>query len=164
MSEKQIEVSYTSAPLTKKKTSALVSTLEGLYQKRKVILASDLVKEVAAKNHPLHGEFEWNNTKAAEKYRLHQARQLIASVRIRIMDDGVQVEPTRAYVNVRPEENDSLGLPARGYAPTLLAMGSTNHKMQVLQYAHSQLMGWKKRFGNLKEFAQVVSAIEQTKV
>ena len=164
MSEKQVEVSYSSAPLTKKKTAALVSTLEGLYAKRKVILASDLVKEAASAKHPLHGEFEWDDKKAGTKYRLNQARQLIASVRIRILDDGVQLEPTRAYVNIKPEENDALGLPARGYAPSLLAMGSTNHKMQVLQYAHSQLMGWKSRFGNLKEFAQVVQAIASTKI
>jgi len=164
MSEKQVEVSYTSAPLTKKKTAALVSTLEGLYQKRKVILATDLVKEAAAENHPLHGEFEWNNGKAAEKYRLHQARQLIASVRIRIVDENAQCDPIRAFVNLRPEAEDAIGLPARGYAPVLAAMQSTNHRQQILQYAHSQLLGWKKRFGNLKEFSQLVQMIEQIKV
>ncbi len=160
----EIEVSYSSAPLNKKKTSVLVSTLEALYAKNKVIRPGDLLKELANKNHPLHDEIEWNDGKAAAKYRLNQARQLISSVRIRIMDESAQFEPVRAFVNLRPEADDALGLTTRGYVPTLSAMGSMNHKQQVLAYAHSQLLSWKKRFGALKEFAQVVSAIDMSKV
>ena len=71
MSENQIAVSYSSAPLTKKKTSALVATLEALYSKNKVIRPADFLKEAADKSHPLHGEFEWSDAKAAQKYRLN---------------------------------------------------------------------------------------------
>lgn len=162
--EKQIEVSYSSAPLNKKKTAILVSTLENLYQKHKVIKAQDFLAEAAKANHPLHGEFEWDDKKAGKLFRLNQARQLIASVRIRIVDENATFEPIRAFVNLRPEADDSLGLPERGYAPTILAMQSLNHKQQILAYAHGQLLSWKKRFGALKEFSQIVQVIEQVKI
>src|SRR6267154_2046706 len=103
MPEKQIEVSYSSAPLNKKKTSALVATLEALYTKNKVIRAADLLAEASKGSHPLHGEFEWDDKKAGKLFRLNQARQLIASVRIRIMDENTTFEPVRAFVNLRPE-------------------------------------------------------------
>lgn len=36
-----------------------------------------LLDRARDKAHPLHGCFDWNNSRAAEKYRLEQARQLI---------------------------------------------------------------------------------------
>jgi hypothetical protein len=37
--------------------------------------------------HPLHSEFDWNDTVAAAKWRLQQARQLIASVQVFVTVD-----------------------------------------------------------------------------
>jgi hypothetical protein len=46
------------------------------------ITAEKLLEAARAKTHPLHGDFEWDDKKAAYKYRLDQARDIIASVRI----------------------------------------------------------------------------------
>jgi hypothetical protein len=40
-----------------------------------------VVKAAAAPDHPLHSEFEWNDSVAAQRFRLAQARTLIRSVR-----------------------------------------------------------------------------------
>lgn len=45
-----------------------------------VIRPSDIVREAAALASPLHGEFEWDDSKAAYGYRLTRARQLISVV------------------------------------------------------------------------------------
>ena len=41
---------------------------------------------------PLHGAFCWNNTEAAQKYRLLQAQQLIRSFRVTVEDNGAKYE------------------------------------------------------------------------
>lgn len=40
-----------------------------------------VVQAASAEDHPLHDRFEWDDTTAAHKYRLNQARQLIRVVR-----------------------------------------------------------------------------------
>lgn len=46
------------------------------------VTAEDLVAAARDRKHPLHGDFEWDDHKAAHQYRLNQARQLISSVRV----------------------------------------------------------------------------------
>lgn len=48
-------------------------------------------------NSPLHGEFEWDDSKAAASHRLDQARRLISSVRVRIVEESRVLEAI-AYV------------------------------------------------------------------
>jgi len=43
-----------------------------------------LVKEAKKRNCPLHKIFEWNDTKAAENYRLQQARILLNNIQVTI--------------------------------------------------------------------------------
>lgn len=46
---------------------------------------------------PLHDEFEWDDSKAAQKYRLEQARGLIASVEVQIQTTS-RIVTSVAYV------------------------------------------------------------------
>lgn len=41
-----------------------------------------VLREARRASHPLHGQFIWDNDDAAERYRVLQARELIASVRV----------------------------------------------------------------------------------
>lgn len=51
--------------------------------------SSDVVEAARSKDSPLHGEFEWNNSKAGHEFRLIQARTLIrAAVTTAMGDDG----------------------------------------------------------------------------
>lgn len=47
-----------------------------------------LVKEAKKRNSPLHKIFEWNDTKAAENYRLQQARILLNNIQVTIITDN----------------------------------------------------------------------------
>lgn len=49
-----------------------------------VLRPEDVVREARREDHPLHGEFEWDDSKAAESYRIDQARTLIRSVRVTV--------------------------------------------------------------------------------
>lgn len=63
------------------------------------IRPSVVVQEAASKANPLHSEFTWDNTKAANLYRIGQARHLIRTTVIR-MDTGEQ----QRLVHVPPVE------------------------------------------------------------
>lgn len=44
----------------------------------------ELVEAARDVNSPLHDEFEWNDTKAAQKYREWQARYIISSIEVKL--------------------------------------------------------------------------------
>lgn len=50
-----------------------------------------VVKVARNPKHPLHNEFEWNDGKAAEKYRLITAKEIIREVRFMTMHQTVQI-------------------------------------------------------------------------
>lgn len=68
---------------------------------RQVLLPSDVVRVARAPDHPLHSRFEWDDTKAAHKWRLDQARELIASVRVEFEQSPGKVVKVHAYHHVR---------------------------------------------------------------
>lgn len=55
------------------------------------VTARQLLEAARNKKHPLHREFEWNDSKAAERYRLIQAGEIIRSVRVKVIIDDVRV-------------------------------------------------------------------------
>lgn len=48
------------------------------------ITPKELVEAARDANSPLHNEFEWNNTIAAQKYREWQARYIISSIEVKL--------------------------------------------------------------------------------
>lgn len=65
-----------------------------------------VIEEAKNPSSPLHEVFEWDNQNAGYKWRLHQARQLIASLVIDITISAP--EEVRAYVNISiPEQGNA---------------------------------------------------------
>lgn len=63
-------------------TAAVEQELERLRGPDGILRLEDVVAAAADESSPLHSHFEWDNTKAAHRYRLSQARALIRSVQI----------------------------------------------------------------------------------
>lgn len=59
------------------KASAIVEVLDKLEAEHGTLTPDMIVKEAAKKTSPLHGEFEWDDKKAAYKFRVEQARKLV---------------------------------------------------------------------------------------
>ena len=70
--------------------------------------ASKVVDEARDKNAPLHPAFEWDDSKAAEEYRVGQARMIIRVV-IRTDDADGNQSRTRQYIHIpkRLSTNDN---------------------------------------------------------
>lgn len=115
----------------------------------------DVLKDAKDRSSPLHGFFEWSDTKAAHQHRLAQARGLIRSVVAIYVSDTEPAVRQRAYVHI-PEAG------APHYRDTAQALSQTKTRKLVLQRAWTELQFWKKKYRDLSEFAAVVEVIDET--
>lgn len=90
-----------------------LATLEKQHGK---IKPRHLVELATPNDSPLHQLFEWDNTKAADAYRTHQARNVIRCIEVVVTQRPrkgqavtVATVPTRAYPHV-PSENGYLSI------------------------------------------------------
>ena len=99
----------------------------------------------------LHKCFDWNDTTAAEKWRMHQARKVVCSLVIR-----EQVETLKPEVRVfYKTDSDS------GYKPTVLIMQDKDEYQKLLDRALAELSSFKAKYQTLAELEGVFAAIEQ---
>ena len=121
-----------------------------------------------------HSMFEWDDTVAAEKFRLYQSGRIINQLAIEIVytDDG---KPTEMLVDMveqsAPEQKkqivsayvNTVGKSTRAYAcftNVIDALNDSAKRSVVLENAKSELSSFKKKYGSLKELAVVVKAID----
>lgn len=105
------------------------------------------------KDAPLHNEFEWNNKKAAEQYRLEQARYLIRCLCV-VEERGEEQEPieVRAFFQLTNEHNyESLSVIAQ----------DENKHAALLQQALCELRAFMKKYNTLKELYPLKEVIEK---
>lgn len=103
---------------------------------------------------PLHRHFEWDDAKAAQSYRLDQARAIIGVIRI---DDDTE-EPTRAFLSVK----DAAGV---SYRTAAEVGGSLDLQLAVLRQAEKDLDAWTRRYRELADAcADVTSAREKVRL
>lgn len=77
--------------------------LHELYEQHGELTAELLVDVARNAAHPLHDQFEWDDAVAGEEHRKHQARRLIARVKVRYVDprNDAHTVKARAYHSVR---------------------------------------------------------------
>ena len=139
----------------------------------KSALTPELVlADASAKRSPLHAYFEWDDTEAAQKYRLAQAGHLIRSVVVTFEEveppserqvslQGVAAaplspaRPVRAFLPIRDEEGQS------SYVPTQEAMADGDMRRQVLERAHAEMAAVGRKYRELQELSGVFQALDQ---
>lgn len=110
-----------------------------------------LLEASRADDAPLHGEFEWRDDVAAEKYRLSQAQGIIRNLRIVITRvDGTE-QKERSFV-VTPDRNST-------YVPLQSALTNEVWRSHLLQQAREDMELFQKKYGRLTELADVLWAI-----
>lgn len=111
-----------------------------------------LVDAARSKSSPIHGLFEWDNTVAAERWRLSQARNHINHLEIVIVCDGER-QHTKAYHSVVIATDDSAD---RCYASAVSVRRSSDLSKQVIATATEELAYWRKRYD---EYSRVFSGV-----
>lgn len=127
--------------------------LERLERKHRELTPTIVLDSARSEKSVLHKVFEWNDTKAAEKYRLQQAGLLIANLTVKI--EGEQnLEPTRAFVNIEKDERKGR------FINVQTAFQYQETREVVLQNALKELISFKKKYAGLNELAKVFESIE----
>lgn len=96
----------------------------------------------------LHGRFEWDDSKAAEKYRLEQARQLIA---IHVRDE----EGNRSTISLVQDRN-----PDGGYRQLGAVMSNAELRQMAVRQAMREFRRWERRYKHLSELAAISAAAD----
>lgn len=115
----------------------------------------DVVNAARSVGTELHKCFEWDDTKAAEQYRLAQAGFLIRKLVVQIAEEGADSEPVRAFVSI-----DGLDEGPRFYH-IRDAMADSDLRRLVLQEALEELKDFRKRYARYQELAAVFEAIDK---
>jgi len=121
-----------------------------------ILRPRNVVDEAEPKDHPLHPQFEWDNRKAADQYRVWQARHLILTT-VTVLDDDPKQCPIRAYVSLAEDR----GNPDGGYRPIVDVLRDPVRSGDLLQEALAALVEWQNKYRKLKALAPVFQAIKK---
>lgn len=98
---------------------------------------------------PLHQYFDWNNTSAAEKWRLKQSRQLIQEVHVIISYEDRPDIRTRAIVSVVKPSGKTLEAIED-------VMGDDEYQQQLLSQALAELNVFRRKYSHLRLLSGVL--------
>lgn len=131
--------------------------METISQEEGGLTAAKLLDRSRAEDALLHRCFEWDNSKAAEKYRLRQANGLIRNIVV-VTTSSEDKTPASIpmFVNISREEHSEVGV----YVPTVHAMSREEQKENVLNNALRSLIQFKEKYKMLKELESVIRAID----
>ena len=98
----------------------------------------------------LHKCFEWDDTVAAEKYRLQQARTIMCNL-VWVTED--KKDEVRVFYNLTFEKSE--------YHPTKLILQKPDEYQALLNKAKGELAAFKKKYSMLKELKKLFEDIEE---
>lgn len=109
---------------------------------------------------PLHKYFDWDDSDAATKWRVHQARMMICWVTVEVKDSP-KSEPVRAFYNVHDAEEPAEGEErGRGYVTLENVMDNEDYRRQVVEGALREAEGWANRYRAYRELRPVTKAVD----
>lgn len=117
----------------------------------------DVVNAARPKASPLHSRFEWDNTKAAQEYRLWQARHLI-NVTVEYFGGEESSFTGRVFVSLTSDRGDGAG-----YRSMVSVMSDDQHRARLMQDALEEMDVFKRKYIRLKELADVFVAMSKVK-
>lgn len=147
------------------------SVLEKIEKEQGAVTKEAFLEYSRNENSETHELFEWNDSTAAEKYRLIQAGKVITQLEVSVeyaepvnKDINVEVHEAHhkpvsysAFVNVQKR---ATGVVA-SYMNTEKAMSDEITRKQVLENAMQELRVFKRKYEQCKELAEIFEAIER---
>lgn len=106
------------------------------------LTAKALLDANRPKEAPLHKAFEWNDRKAAEAYRLHQARHIISCI-VRVDEKTGQPQQVRAYFTLERKDPQ--------YYSTDLILADEEKSALLEKSALSELKAFQKKYTAIRE-------------
>ena len=117
------------------------------------LTAENLVEASRPEDAPLHSEFEWEDSVAAEEWRKSQARFIIRHLVTEI--EKVESEPVRAFFTTRKGFEKG-----QEFYPIAQFVASKEKMNSLLDLALRELIAFKRKYKLLRELSVVFDAID----
>lgn len=113
---------------------------------RNSIITPEHVVEYAQrhKDSELYKCFEWDDTEAAKRWRLNQARLIITSIKIEIKEEPKKTQ--RVYVNIKDKDTE-----ARTFKSINEVLKNDEEYQQLIEKAKKDIISCKERYEDLLE-------------
>lgn len=128
---------------------SLRDQLQGIYDERRSLTPADVVDVARDPEHPLHERFEWDDSVAGERWRQHQAGELIRSVKIAFVDPQGRPADVRAFHAVRSDKGHA-------YRPTDEIVQDEIATKVLLQDMEREWRALQARWSRFEEFSAMV--------
>lgn len=122
-----------------------------------ILRPADVVEAARSKESILHSQFEWDDTEAAEQYRLSQARGLIRVI-VEYSGPNDTGDSNRVYVSLKSDRAME-----GGYRTMVSVMSDVELRAQLLADAMADMESFRRKYNHLKELADVFSAMASAK-
>lgn len=144
------------------KSEFLSKYLQKLEKKNGKLTPGIVVENARPENSPIHSYFEWDDDAAADKYRLWQARQLIA--RVYIINDPKDEEDKLVKVRVFHSidvSDDEEADENRQYMNIVKIMSDDQLKEKLLEDALRDASFFMAKYNTLKELEPLMAEIRK---
>ena len=121
-----------------------------------VLAPENVVNAARSVRSPLHKLFDWDDTKAAEKWRIHQARQVL---RVTVELIGNDKSPVRVFVSLTKDRTGD----ETGYRSMVDVVSDDELYAQMLKDALEELRVFKAKYARFKELREVFAVIDRVR-
>jgi len=118
-----------------------------------ILLPEKVVEEARGEDSPLHSCFNWDNDEAGERWRLHQARNLI---RCTIIYEEQTDRHIKTFVSLTSDRENG-----GGYREVITVLKNKDHKAEMLADALTELQTFQNKYNSIVELSGVFDAIRQ---
>lgn len=116
------------------------------------LVPEEVVQAASSEDSPLHKYFEWDDTVAGHRYRLLQARQLIAAI-VQVIPRKEGTTEIRAFVSISTDRS-------QGYQAIANVLNDEDKQRQMLMDAMTRLRNLQKKYENLQALFPVFQAVD----
>ena len=139
-----------SSALTKKQQAEL----DRLQEQHRLLKPQTVVDFARDPNTALHSRFTWDDSAAAERYRLWEARQVI---RVAVFTPKGSQEKVRAFVSLRADRGEG------GYRATVDVLSDAELRAKMLEEALDELQIFERKYRILSELSPVFAAASRVR-
>jgi len=123
-----------------------------------VLRPEQIVQAAEPEDSPLHSKFTWDDSEAAQSFRIEQARRLLR-VTIHYIVSGRKTWRDRVFVSLSTDRDYEAD--TAGYRVMVNVLSRADLRQQLLEDAISEMRVFQEKYGRLKELAEVFAAMKR---
>lgn len=138
-------------------------------KKHGAITSHMVLAEAQKKRSPLHQYFVWDDTEAAQKYRLIQAGELIRRIKVTYEASDEKTVRVRMFHHVTQEGAVDLETGEQGESQGIFvtletALEVTSYRDQILAECRRDMATFRQKYSAITEVAAIINAIDSTEL